>query len=258
MKSLQGKGVPDAFIPTLREIYANKEALRFFNKRNNCSSASANDSRNDGLNSYQTQGYRGRGRGGNRGFRGNRGNAGKPAQQHRTSSLSDIVSSFEVVSLNGEVDQGTEHNSSDSDKGWSSDQRLWYRGRGRGGYRGNRGRRASTDDPRRIPSLQDDLGPFAGDWLNKDCKEINFPSGDALAAGDDSNTSSSGGTQGGNTNQPSAVRGRGRGGERGNGQWTPRNRPTNDNPAAAGGWVEPNRKQRGTKRFSYFSRENVL
>lgn len=272
LKSLQDKGVPDTFVPSLREIYANKEALRFFNNKSDRSSAPADsDARSDGLNSNQAQGYRGRGRGGNRGFRGSkgsRGNAGKPAQQHRTSSLSDIVSSFEFVSLNGDVGQKSELDSSNDDlssagdSAWSSEQRLWYRGGGRGGNRGNRGRRGSAENPRRIPSLLDDLGQFCADWLNKNGEELSSTSSNVFTAGDDSDTAGGdtgrgGGRQDRNKKQPSAVRGRGRGGARGNRQRAPRNQST-DNSAAAGGRDEPSRKQRGTNRFKYSSGLNVL
>lgn len=263
LKSLSAKGVPVALILSLRSIYANKAALSFFTKRDDSSSAGAHSR---GLNSDQRQWYRGRGRAGNRGNRGRGGRVGNPPQRQPIPSLIDNFSYFDgfVMYNQDGLDPQKELNSSNSDissvgndTDTKSDSGLtWYQGRGRGGNRGNRGNRGKRGRERNPPQQQrtsslnddfpniDDLDLYSEDGLTEgDGLGRERSSADVFDVGDDRDASSNGGQSRQRANkQTSAVRGRG--GKRGNSQWLPGTRSTNDTWAAAGGGDERNKTQR--------------
>lgn len=263
LKSLCAKGVPVALSLSLRSIYANKAALRYFNTRDDSSSA---DARSRGLNSDQRQQYRGRGRGGYWGNRGRGGREGNPPPQQSIPSLIDDFSYFDgfVLYKEDRLNLQKELNSSDSDissVGNDTDAKrdsglTWYRGRGRGGNRGNRGNRGKRGREGNPPQLQstssftddfsnfDDLDLYSKDGLTEgDSHGQERASADVFVVGNDHDTSSNSGQSRQWVNkQTSAVRGRGA--KRGNNQRLSGTRSTNNTSAAARGGDEPNKTQR--------------
>ncbi|XP_043964129.1 protein mono-ADP-ribosyltransferase PARP12 isoform X3 [Gambusia affinis] len=167
-KVLHDKMVPDDMLRSLRSVYVNREALRYFNRGEARMGHRGNGSSNHGLNSSRRPGYRGRG--GNRGnrgprgrgMRGSRGNRGNSRQQE-IDTRSDLVEDLDWWAIvtgdklsETKSEQGDFRSSSSdvsaagydfdsrSDCGFNTEQKHWSRGRGRAAYRGYRGAR----DPR--------------------------------------------------------------------------------------------------------------
>lgn len=128
LKSLKDKGVPDDLFRFLKAVYANKEALRTFNKSNRGNGQRSSTTENDATS------HRGRGRGrrGHRGNRGNRGNGGnqsklQPAQ--RAYSIGDInsdISGFNLYTNDGlDISAAASDNDASSEDGWSTTPMQW-------------------------------------------------------------------------------------------------------------------------------------
>ncbi|XP_014884327.1 poly [ADP-ribose] polymerase 12 isoform X1 [Poecilia latipinna] len=228
-KVLHDKMVPDDMLRSLKSVYANREALRYYDRGGAGRGHRGNDGSNHGPNSGRRPGNRGRG--GNRGnrgprgrgMRGSRGNRGNSRQQE-TATHSDLVGDldwwatvtgqgcFETKSEQGDFWSSSSDVSgagcdfdSRSDCGLSTEQRQWNRGRGRGrtiyrGFRGTRGSRggrgnAGNDITQlRSTSFGDIWGEFSGLNLCSQSKSpppsFNSSNSDVSAAADDSEASS--------------------------------------------------------------------
>ncbi|XP_023205692.1 poly [ADP-ribose] polymerase 12-like isoform X2 [Xiphophorus maculatus] len=247
-KILHDKMVPDDMLRSLRSVYLNREALRYYNRGEAGRGHRGNGSSNDGPNSSRRPGYRGRG--GNRGnrgprgrgMRGSRGNRGNSRQQE-TATPSDLLGDLDWwATVTGDKlsetksEQGDFRSSSSdvsaagydfdsrSDCGFNTEQRQWNRGRGRAahrGFRGTRGPRGSRGGSGnggndltqlRSTSFGDIWGEFSGLNLHTQSKSPppSFNSSNSDVSADDSEASSNRRKKRSrNRNQTSANKGRG-------------------------------------------------
>lgn len=123
--------MPEEVFCSLKSIYANKQALRYYDSKGN----------------HPTRG----GHQGNRGARGFRGRRGNPKLRGQARSTSDILAALHLdgdgdPEVGGEQLYAAAYDSDASSEGSQSRKqarnphRGARRGRGRGGHRGNRGR----------------------------------------------------------------------------------------------------------------------
>ncbi|XP_026182494.2 protein mono-ADP-ribosyltransferase PARP12 [Mastacembelus armatus] len=187
LKNLKKRALPDDLIHSLKPVYANIEALRFFDKRadrgnNHHKPFPGDTSGAAGADVYSDTGttrawYRGRGRGGNRGHRRGRGGQGTNNYhqlKQRTYSTSDILADIDSLDLytSGELNKSSSpHNSSTSDvsaaandtdsdngqNGKQTDKPNKTQGavRGRGGHHRKRGNRGNQNKMKKACSTND-------------------------------------------------------------------------------------------------------
>ncbi|KAM4711720.1 protein mono-ADP-ribosyltransferase PARP12-like [Anableps anableps] len=175
-KILHDKMVPEDIFRSLKYVYANREALRFYSRGGAGRGHRGNHSSKDGPHLGQRPGYRGRGRGGNRGnrgFRGNRGYRGNSRQQETSWVILGNPDGWDMDTGDGFFDSKSEQgdfysSSSDissvgcdvdsrSECDFSTEKRQWNQSRGGGGSRGFRGPRGPRGNRGGRPNRRNDL-----------------------------------------------------------------------------------------------------
>ncbi|XP_026001848.1 poly [ADP-ribose] polymerase 12-like [Astatotilapia calliptera] len=172
IKNVQERGVPGALLPSLKAVYANKEALRLAE---------------NGQQQRRGRGRGGRGATGSRGNRGNRGNQSSRPVQDRASSLTEMLAGthiFDLYTSNGlnesddensstsDISAATSDNDASSENGETRRRRRRH-GRSQAAVRGRGGNRGTNKQPlpktrssSNINAAVSDEAAKGGEWQN--------------------------------------------------------------------------------------------